>query len=55
MRDLTNIELQTASGALRPAPVKPRLPKTILGVRLGRGDQRLLAALFTILASPPQK
>jgi hypothetical protein len=52
MRDLTNIELQTVSGALRaPAPM-PRVPTSIFGVRLNRRAQKLLAALFAPVKSP---
>jgi hypothetical protein len=49
MRDLTNIELQTVSGAVRaPAPAL-RVPASIFGVRLNRRTRLFLAALF----SPP--
>jgi hypothetical protein len=52
MRDLTNIELQTVSGALRPPAPMVRFPTTILGVKLSRGDQKLLAAIITALRRP---
>jgi hypothetical protein len=53
MRNLTNVELETVAGALRPAPAPmPRFPTTILGVKLSRGDQRLLAAIITALSRP---
>ncbi|MGD9503185.1 MAG: hypothetical protein AB7V40_11950 [Methyloceanibacter sp.] len=49
MRDLTTVELQTVSGALME---KPRLPKTILGVKLSRGDRLLLAVIIKSLSRP---
>jgi hypothetical protein len=50
MRDLTNIELQAVSGALRPPA--PRVPTTILGVKLSRGDQKLLAVIIKLISRP---
>jgi hypothetical protein len=47
MRDLTNIELQTVSGAIRAAPAPmSRIPTSIFGVKLNRRTQLFLAALF---------
>lgn len=47
MRDLTTVELQTVSGAA-PAPA-PKIPTTILGVKLSRGDRRLVGAIIKAL------
>jgi hypothetical protein len=52
MRELKTLELEAVSGAAKPVPV-PVVPKTIFGVRLSRGDRRLLAAI--ILALRPVK
>jgi hypothetical protein len=55
MRNLTNIELQTVSGArAAPAPV-PRVPTSIFGVKLSRGDRKLLAAIITAISRPVAK
>jgi hypothetical protein len=47
MRDLNHLELESVSGAAQPAPrPAPLIPTTIFGVRLSKGDRRLLAALL---------
>jgi hypothetical protein len=53
MRELNNLELETVSGAAKPAPA-PVVPTTILGVRLSKGDQRLLAAIILALRPRPK-
>jgi hypothetical protein len=54
MRKLNNLELEAVSGAIQVAPrPAPVIPTTIFGVRLSRGDQKLLAAI--ILALRPVK
>jgi hypothetical protein len=53
MRDLTNIELQTVSGAIRVAPAPMlRVPTSIFGVPLNRRAQAALAEILTILRGP---
>jgi hypothetical protein len=51
MRELNNLELEAVAGAARaPAPrPAPVIPTTIFGVRLSKGDQRLLAAIALAL------
>jgi hypothetical protein len=51
MRDLTNIELQTVSGA-RAAPAPMTRPLTILGITFNRRTQLFLAALFRPVKAP---
>jgi hypothetical protein len=54
MRELNNLELEAVAGAALPAPrPTPLIPATIFGVRLSKGDRRLLAAI--ILALRPVK
>jgi hypothetical protein len=52
MRDLTNIELQTVSGAARAAPAPMTRPLTILGITFNRRTQLFLAALFGPVKAP---
>jgi hypothetical protein len=56
MRDLTNIELQTVSGAIRavPAPML-RVPTSIFGVPLNRRAQALLGEILLALRGPAKK
>ena len=53
MRDLTNTELQTVSGAIRvePAPVV-RVPTSIFGVPLNRRAQAALAEILLAFRGP---
>jgi hypothetical protein len=54
MRELNSLELEAVAGAAQPAPrPTPLIPTTIFGVRLSRGDRRLLAAI--VLALRPVK
>lgn len=49
MRKLNDAELETVSGARAvPAP-GPKLPTTLLGVRLSKTDQQVLAGVISLL------
>jgi hypothetical protein len=53
MRDLTNIELQTVSGAIRVAPAPMlRVPTSIFGVPLNRRAQAALGEILLALRGP---